>query len=117
MNKRTITTRENQDVFDIAIQEFGTIESVFSGGLQTAISLGGDNLLIFAKSFPENFYSIFPAGQKIILVNTEKIGDAVVQNKLNLTSFVVDNSGEAEIQEPSGDGIGFWFIEDDFIVQ
>lgn len=113
MNKHKFTKQENQDVFDLAIQEFGTVESIFSANISSGKATG--TLIETARAVLLFFYLDIPTGTKIELVNTEKIGDRVTVNKIKSTNFVVNNSGSV-ISATDG-GIGVWVVEDTFVVQ
>ena len=96
-----ITVTSRQSVLDIALQHCGALEAAFDIAISNGISLSDDLAVGQQLVMPEptdkmmarhyNVNGILPA----TAITTEEINDA-----LNI-----------------GDGIGFWSIEIDFIVQ
>lgn len=104
---------ENQDSIDIVIQEFGSLNVMFDVE-KTVVANGGKGY----SDAIESFYSPeLDSGSVLNLVKTEKLVDPKVVNKIKFANFVVNNAGSLIGDEPAGEGIGYWFIENDFVVQ
>jgi hypothetical protein len=94
-----IIIKSGQSLFDIALQAYGTIEGVFS--------LLADN-----------------PGKLTTLTDELTPGTELVVNGAVLNKYVADEYTNRGIipatglrHEVYGDGIGWWIIENDFIVQ
>lgn len=116
--KRTVTIKENQDFFDVVIQEFGGVEYYFDAmtTVATAPAERNDRLSRLESLVTDPFPTPIPSGYVLDLANTENIGESKVISKLKLINFVVNNAGEIDLGL-SGIGIGIWIIENDFVVQ
>lgn len=91
--KTTIIDRQN--LLDIALQETGSIEGVFE--LATANNIAVSDEVV--------------AGTELMVPEVNKNSDVLRQYKSNNIKPATGNIQDAEIL----DGIGYWYIEMDFI--
>ena len=95
---QTIKTGIGQSIFDIAVQHTGTVEAAMDIALANGIAVDSE----------------LATGQ---ILNHDHF---VVVNKMILEYYlrnaITPATGLAAAQAP-GEGIGFWIIENDFIIQ
>jgi len=98
---KTIYTLSGQTIWDIAVQEYGTLEAVFQ--------LQGDNALVIP-----DLNTVLTPGTALVIQIEDPAGiDGALRKMLNDAGVVV-NSREP-YTAPSG--IGYWGIDDDLIIQ
>ncbi len=90
----------NQNLFDISIQQFGTIEAVFD----VAAAVGA------------TITDVLPVGTEVLVEDSESTDKAVqlyyLKNNIKPATNAPDIQGEAEKLR----GIGYWAIENGFKV-
>ena len=91
------TTRNNQTLLDIAVQECGTVEAAFEIAERNGLALTDE----------------LNTGQKLDIVMTTTREESVVQDRINPATAP---SAEETEMVPYG-GIGFMGIEIDFVVR
>ncbi len=93
---KRVTIKDNQTWFDVALQETGTIENVF------ALMQATDKI------------DSLSAGRKLNI--DTNISSEMMVKQYYTRNAITPATGLAAVQ-PSGQGIGFWIIENDFIIQ
>lgn len=96
------TTHSGQNIMDVVIQETGSIEG----------------LLAVLRNNDLAANDVLPHGT-VIKTNDTDVVKADVREFYRRRDYIVNTSVPAgeEAPPPGGEGIGFWIIEDDFIVQ
>ena len=91
--------RNSQNIFTLTLQEFGTLENLFSDVIVP-------NSLNLDKELKQN---------ETININTIGKGNKTVKDKIQELGLIMTN-GEVEAAPPAPTGIGYMIIESTFII-
>lgn len=97
MSKKNVEIKHNQNLFDVVIQYYGSIEAIQDFLADNPHIIGIDAFLTKGT--------------------VVKIDDSKISDRQNINYIQTNNLTIATGDSVNGDGINYWGIEEDFVIQ